>query len=127
MKQRIFNQGRGWYISCTNYKDVTDKAYVGLYFPKNVVSPYYQDSSNGFTTKLIDIQEAQFTSYQGKVGLTIFKYEILPDDYKPKEKGETPKEESRQEEKMEQTVLSNDDSDMFGKLSDISSDDLPFY
>ena len=70
MKVKIFSSGSGWYISCTNYKDDKDKAYIGLFFPQNT-EPYYQENSNGYDAKDIDILEAKFTSYKGKVGMTV--------------------------------------------------------
>lgn len=78
MKQKIFNQGKGWYISATNYKDREDKAYMNLHFSKNhCFEPEYIDNGRGFSVQDIDIEEAIFTSYKGKIGLTIFKYELL--------------------------------------------------
>lgn len=73
MKQRIFNKGHGWYISAHNYKDKEDKCYISLFFPKNT-EPFYEDNGQGFSVKDINIEEAKFTSYKGKVGLTVFKY-----------------------------------------------------
>lgn len=76
MKQKIFNSGKGWYISASNYKDKNDKAYLNIYFPKGT-EPDYVDNGRGFSVQDIDIIEAKFTSYQGKIGLTVFKYELL--------------------------------------------------
>lgn len=106
MKQKIFNRGKGWYISCTNYKDPNDKAYISLYFPKNT-DPDYTQTAQGFTAKDIDIQEAKFTSYQGKPGMTIFKYEEL----------------EPQEAKKETTIEHGND----GAEINIEQEDLPFY
>lgn len=103
MKQTIFNRGKGWYISCSNYKDENDKAYISLYFPKGT-TPIYEDNGRGFSMLNIDILEAKFTSYQGKAGMTIFKYV-----------------ESKNDESKK------DDSKMFGAENIVEPDDLPFY
>lgn len=84
MKQRIFSKGQGWYISATNYKDQEDKCYINLYFPKQTAEPLYHDNGRGFSSKDIDIEEAKFTCYKGKAGLTVFKYTVL-EDSKPKQ------------------------------------------
>ncbi|MBR2653989.1 MAG: hypothetical protein IKD59_05470 [Lachnospiraceae bacterium] len=76
MKVRIFSKGQGWYISATNYKDNQDKCYINVHFVQHT-EPEYIDNGRGFSTLEIDIQEAKFSSYHGKAGLTIFKYEIL--------------------------------------------------
>lgn len=78
MKQKIFSKGNGWYISATNYKDKEDKCYINLFFPKNT-EPQYVDNGRGFSVKDIDIQEMKFTSYKGKAGATIFKYQEVND------------------------------------------------
>ena len=79
MKQTIFSRGRGWYISCTNHKDEKDKAYLDLFFPQHE-DPEYQDNGKGYQMKKIDILEAKFTSYKGKIGMTVFKYVEVQDD-----------------------------------------------
>lgn len=117
MKQKIFSKGNGWYISATNYKDEKDKAYINLFFPKNS-DPFYQDNGRGFSVKDIDIQEAKFTSYKGKVGLTIFKYEEL---------SELPMTEENAKGGYADVRLNNGDTDMFGSKNYIDSDELPFY
>ena len=106
MKQKIFSKGKGWYISATNYKDQNDKCYISLFFPKNSEPPYI-DNGRGFSSKDIDITEAKFTSYQGKAGLTIFKFEELKDEPKNSNMG-------------------GDRADS-GKSLDIQPEDLPFY
>lgn len=108
MKQTIFSKGKGWYISCSNYKDENDKAYLNLYFPKNSEPPY-ADNGRGYSVKQIDILEAKFTSYQGKVGLTVFKYTEIKDE---------PKKEQEQKD---------DTKEMFGSSTVIEQDELPFY
>lgn len=78
MKVKIFNSGKGWYVSASNYKDKEDKAYMNLHFAQSLCAePDYQDNGRGFSVQDIDIQEAKFTSYKGKIGLTVFKYELL--------------------------------------------------
>lgn len=104
MKQTIFSKGKGWYISATNYKDEKDKAYVNLYFPKNT-EPQYHDNGRGFSVKKIDVEEAKFTSYQGKVGMTIFKYEEVEED---------------------NSKMGGARADV-GKSVNINTDDLPFF
>lgn len=71
MKHRIFNNGKGWYISATNYKDEKDKAYMGLYFPNNS-DPEYRPSDKGYACEEIDIVEGKFNCYKGKINLTVF-------------------------------------------------------
>lgn len=112
MKQRIFNRGKKWYISCSNYKDENDKSYVNLFFPGNT-EPKYVDNGRGFSSKLIDIEEAKFTSYHEKPELTIFKYREL--------------EEEPRETKSDQVALNDGKKDMFGGNTIISTEELPFY
>lgn len=113
MKQRIFNRGNGWYIVGSNYKDDKDKAYIDLYFVKNT-EPNYVDNGRGFSSKLIDIEEAKFTSYHKKPGLTIFKYTEL-------------EEPSRPDQESRQVELNDGKSDMFGGKVQIDTEELPFY
>ena len=77
MKVRIFNRGKGWYISCVNWKDKEDKAYINVHFahkddpiPNNV---NMQNSGYDFTD--IDVLEAKFECYEKKPSMTVFKYE----------------------------------------------------
>ena len=79
MKLRIFNKGQGWYVSATNYKDNTDKAYMNVHFgnhdepiPDNVAI-----ENSGFTFTDIDVQEAKFGAYKGKISFTVFRYEPI--------------------------------------------------
>lgn len=126
MRVRLFNRGKGWYISCSNYKDENDKAYLGVYFPQTVIEPHFNDNGRGYSVKDIDIEEAKFTSYKGKVGLTIFKYLELSDIQL--EKTNARDEKGHYEEpKAEQMPLENKGKDMFGAISPIEPDDLPFY
>lgn len=109
MKQRIFSKGKGWYISASNYKDPEDKAYMNLFFPSGS-EPKYFDNGMGFSTKEIDILEQRYTSYKGKIGLTIFKYIEL------------------QDKKEQQPLTREDNKDMFGGDSHgFEQDELPFY
>lgn len=108
MKLRIFNKGKGWYVSATNYKDNNDKAYMNVYFTKNCGEPNYVHSDKGYSVIDIDVIEATFNSYKQKIGMTIFKYDLLTDI--PIEKGYEP------------------DTGMFGYKNDfIEEKDLPFY
>jgi len=95
MKTRIFKSTKGWYIYATNYKDKDDKAYMGLFFPQNS-----EPTTNGDYLD-IDIEEARFTSFKGKIGLTIFKYS--------------------------NSDLNQEDSKGLGSKFDIKPDELPFY
>lgn len=77
MKIRIFNKGKGWYISASNYKDKTDKAYMNVHFVKGT-EPLYDDfEGKGWLSKDIEILEGVFSSYHSTMGLTIFKYKII--------------------------------------------------
>lgn len=112
MKQIVFKGQYGWYIIANNFKDKNDIAYVNLFFPKNS-EPFGEEKAH----KWIDIEEASFTSYKGKVGLTIWKYKETA----------SPKEES--EKKLEQFAKDNDLNFTIEEPPeiDISSDNLPFY
>ena len=85
----------GWYTTARNRNDKDDKQYVNLFFPKN------SDPQDG--TEKINPVEWTLTCYKGKVGMTIFKYEV------------------------------EDNSKMGGDRADISKDvgikpeELPFY
>lgn len=112
MKQKIFNRGKGWYISASNYKDQNDKAYLNLFFPKNT-EPLYQDNGRGFSVKDIDIDQAKFTSYQGKLGMTIFAYtEISTDEFEP-------------DDEATLTIRKQQTND--GISFTVEPEDLPFY
>lgn len=80
MKQKIYNKGNGWYITCTNYKDKEDKAYLNVSFTKENNIPY-MDNGTGYNSKIIDILECKFTSYKNKPsGIKVFKYVECADD-----------------------------------------------
>ena len=109
MKIKIFSKGNGWYISCTNYKDEKDKAYINLFFPQKT-DPEYIDNGRGFSVKDIDVLEARFTSFNNKVGMTIFKYVEI------------------KEQKVDNKEHQNEqDSKMFGAANIMSQEQLPFY
>ena len=76
MKLRIFNRGKGWYVSATNYKDQNDKAYMNIHFAK-CGEPIAKTQEAGFDFTDIDVLEAKFGAYQGKVTMTIFAYEPI--------------------------------------------------
>lgn len=80
MKTRIFNKGKGWYISASNYKDKNDKAYMNLYFANNTAPLFDDVEGKGWVSIGIEIKEAKFTSYKNKLGLTIFSYILLKND-----------------------------------------------
>lgn len=105
MKLRLFNKGRGWYISASNYKDHSDKAYMNLYFP-NSTEPTYHQTEQGYDIADINILEAKFNAYQGKIGMTVFKYEFI--DNLPRSEGQNLKPSN-------------------SPNVELSSDDYPFY
>lgn len=107
MKQRIINKGKGWYIIGSNYKDSKDMAFLDLFFPKNS-EPIAIPNDKGYASLLIDIEEAKFTSYKGKIGMTIFKYSMT--DYA--------------DDGFQQT-LTDDGRSVTGHIEDINN--LPFY
>lgn len=111
---KIFNRGKGWYILCSNYKDETDKAYVNLFFP-NHMEPSYIDNGRGFSVQDIDIAEAKFTSYQGKVGLTVFKYQMAK-----------PRVEGQPWDERYTTTVKVDHGANGAEISGIDTEDLPF-
>lgn len=76
MRVKIFNRGKGWYISATNYKNPEDKAYMNLFFAK-CDEPMAMPTDKGYSVTDIDILEAKFSAYQGKMGMTIFKYSFV--------------------------------------------------
>ena len=115
MKIRMFNKGTGWYISASNYKDREDKAYANVHFSKNhCQEPKYIDNGRGFSVQDIDVKEGIFTSYKGKIGITIFKYDLLTNI-------------SMNEQNEPYTSnFGGDRADSYQSL-DIEPNDLPFY
>lgn len=77
MKLRIFNRGNGWYVSATNYKDNTDKAYMNVHFTgeSEPLPNTANIQASGFDFTDVDVLEAKFNSYKQKISMTIFKYE----------------------------------------------------
>lgn len=108
MKQRIFNGGNGWYISASNYKDKTDKAYMNVHFAVCEEPEYKPTDGNPFTFIDIDILEQKYSAYKGKMGLTVFKYELI------KPTNEIPEMDKQGKDYATQQI-------------DLSPDDLPFY
>lgn len=119
MKQRIFNQGKGWYISASNYRDRDDKAYMNIFFP-NTEPVYTPAGDNPFTFIDIDIQEQKYSSYKGKIGLTVFKYEIIRED------GLTEVDNQEYAESMSTAYTKRFGGSVDSNM-DLSPDDLPFY
>ena len=85
----------GWYTTARNRNDKDDKQYVNLFFPKH---PEPQDG-----TEQINPIEWTLTCYKGKVGMTIFKYEV-----------------------EDNSKMGGDRADI-GKDVGIKPDELPFY
>lgn len=77
MKIKLFNRGKGWYISATNYQDKEDKAYVNVHFTQQCGEPEAQMNDQGYASIDVDVIEAKFESYKKKPKLTVFKYELL--------------------------------------------------
>lgn len=105
MKLLIFNKGKGWYLFGTNYKDKTDVAYMNIFFPK--------DTAPQGDKQWIDIKNCAFTSYNHKIGMTVFDYELTDS---PKASAEKLKD------KIDEFVQDNEID-----LSNVSPDELPFY
>ena len=123
MKQRIFNKGKGWYISASNYKNKEDKAYMNVHFAVCSEPTYRPAGGNPFTFIDIDIEEQKYEAYQGKIGLTIFKYQII----QPTSSELT--EIVRQDQGFAESIQGTAYADKFGGSQDVdlSPDDLPFY
>lgn len=110
MKQRIFNKGRGWYISCTNRNDPQDKSYINVGFTRETEPPYRPIGDQEFVFIDIDIQEAKFNSYKNKPSMFVFKYEQI-------DHNDSLTEVERQGEEYAKYVGKNV----------VAPDDLPFY
>lgn len=107
MKQRIFSKGKGWYISASNYKNRDDKAYMNVHFTKDCGEPPYRPTADSdFVFTDIDILEQAYGAFNGKMTLTVFKYNPIENDGKLTEV-------DRQENAVQSVSL--------------SPDDLPFY
>ena len=122
MKQRIFNRGKGWYISCANRNDPEDKAYVNVGFMRDQIPPYEPAGGNEFVFIDIDIIEWRLNSYKNKPELFVFKYEFIKNDSKLTEV-------DRQNNEFAQSIQGTPYANKFGggQNVDISPDDLPFY
>ena len=103
MKTRIFNSGKGWYISCTNYKDPNDKCYMNVGFKKGTEPIYEPTADSSFTWLDIDVINGKHNCYNGKPGFFVFDYDTI------------------EHQDM--------DSSKFGATENnlIKTDDLPFY
>lgn len=73
MKLKIFNRGKGWYVSATNYRDQDDKCYVNIGFNRDE-EPEFTPNSDGWQMLDIDVLEGKFNCYKGKPGFHVFKY-----------------------------------------------------
>lgn len=73
MKIRLFNKGKGWYVSATNWKLNTDKAYMNVRFVK-CEEPQFQETPQGYDIADVFVDEGKFEAYNGKISLTVFKY-----------------------------------------------------
>lgn len=104
MKTRLFNKGKGWYVSATNYKDKEDKAYMSVYFTKDCEEPTPTFNASGYAMIDIDVLESFYVSYNKKIAWKIQKYIEV-------------KNEAQSEQK--QPHNSN-------KIN-LTSDDLPWY
>lgn len=105
MKQLIFNKGKGWYIVGSNYKNKTDVAYMTVYFNRKIQEPQGKVNEKGVRSAWIEIKEQMYSSYKGKIQLTIFDY---IETCSPKEAAD---------QKQEQPIYPDE----------IDSDALPFY
>lgn len=114
MRVKMFNRGKGWYVICNNYKDDQDKAYLNLFFAGHN-EPSFIPNDRGFSVQDIDVEEAKFTSYQGKVGMTIFKYTMA----KPRMEGQT-----YDEREFADVRVSH--GNMGAEIEGIDAEDLPF-
>lgn len=120
MKQRIFNSGKGWYISASNYKDKDDKAYMNIHFAKCEEPLYQPVGGNDFVFTDIDILEQKYGAYKGKIQLTVFKYQFI------ESKGNL--DEIQEENgKFADSLKGTEYAKKFGANVDLSPDDLPFY
>lgn len=123
MKQRIFNKGKGWYISASNYRDKDDKAYMNVHFAVCAEPAYKATPDSEFVFIDIDIKEQKYTSYKGKIGLTVFKYDFI------QEKGNGLTEVDRQNNDFAESIQGTAYEKNFGASPslEIAPDDLPFY
>lgn len=107
MKQRIFNRGKGWYISASNYKDKDDRAYMNVRFAVCTEPEYRPAADNPFVFKDIDIKDQKYECKDGKMYLTVFHYELA-----------MPKGELTELDKQ---------GDKYATSVEIKPEELPFY
>ena len=121
MKVRLFNKGKGWYESVSNYKDKDDKAYINYHFT-NGSEPPFEDNGRGYSLLDVDLLEWKHSCYQGKVGMTVFKYQLVTTE-------PTQSNMMMDNGQRVQTTLNDGYSDMFGKNTNdiVEEKDLPFY
>lgn len=81
MKTRLFNRGKGWYVSATNWKDNQDKAYMNVRFVK-CAEPMYHNTEKGYDIIDIVVTEGKYECYQNKISLTVFNYELPKESVK---------------------------------------------
>lgn len=79
MKVRIFNRNKGWYVPCVNWQDKEDKAYMNVHFPHRdePIPDNVAMENSGYCFTDIDVLEAKFECYKGKISMTVFKYEPI--------------------------------------------------
>lgn len=111
MKARIFNRGKGWYITAVNYKDKDDKKYISLYFPNGTEQPD-ADLKDGWCSRDIDILEARHNCYKGEVGMTIFKWRYA--------------DELDENKTFVDSIQGTKYAEKFGDVK-IDTNELPFY
>lgn len=80
MKLYIKSKGNGWFTVANNYKDKEDSCTISLFFPNNTEPEYIPTDDGKAYTIAIDPIEWKLTSYKRKVGMTIFKYEVITED-----------------------------------------------
>ena len=107
MKQRIFNKGKGWYISASNYKNKDDKAYMNVRFAVCSEPEYRPSGDNPFIFRDIDIEDQKYEAYEGKMYLTVFHYKLI-------------------EPKGELTELDRQGKE-YATAVEIKPEELPFY
>ena len=107
MKQRIFNRGKGWYISASNYKNKDDRAYMNVRFAVCTEPTYIHVGDNPFIFKDIDIQDQKYECKDGKMYLTVFHYKLIEDN-------------------GEMTELEKQ-GDKYATSVEIKPEELPFY
>lgn len=77
MIQRIFNQGKGWYISAKNRFKPEDKAYMNVFFPMRNDPERLPEPGEDYSWVDIEILQHKFEAYQGKMNLKVFEYKLV--------------------------------------------------